>query len=181
MKRRSIVLAICCVLLLLFSACSNSDQSQTASMVQDIRDITHDPKYSAEVWDDLGIRDRWQLLVAYEREVEKAMGLDPVEIVPFLDEGATVGFYSHPERAIYLSKFLLLDRDIALSVVRHELRHYYQNVLCDDLPENHSDIATKIIKLWDRNRKQESFPRGGPEFYTQPLEEDAYAWEVLTG
>lgn len=182
MKRNVIMLTLLYMVILLFLvACSNTEQKKATSMQQEIRNLTHHQKYSAEVWDDLGIRDRWLLLLEYERDVEAIMGLDPINVVPFLDESTTVvGFYSHTERFLYLSKILLIDRDLALAVVRHELRHYYQNVLCDNLPKNNTDIATKTIELWDEYRKTESLIHSSSEYYSLPLEEDAYYWEIIT-
>ena len=185
MKRITVVLSVCCILsFLLLSGCSNTE---CLNMEQEIRDITHSAAYSAEVWNNLGIRERWDLLVSYEREVEKAMDLEPVYVVPILDNRCTYGTYSHSERTIYLSEMLLLHRDSALDTVRHELRHYYQNLLCDELRShaigtgNIAGVDLKIIIIWNEGREKEISYSGGPEFFTQPLEADAYAWEDLTG
>ena len=107
------------------------------SMEETVRAITHKPEYSEETWNGLEKDKRWDLLEEYEREVEKAMGLDPVTIGGFCDNSGTIGYYVHSERTLYLSDVLLADRERALATVRHELRHYYQNTLCDDLPRNH--------------------------------------------
>ena len=177
MKRTTVISLICCILLLaLLSACSSL--SDSAKMEKAVRDITHLPRYSAEAWNNLSIRDRWDLIVAYEREVEKAMELDPANVKPFLDNRGTVGYYSHPERTVYISKILLLDRDSALAAVRHELRHCYQNTKCDELG---SHIFYDIeVSSWNNNRKPENYVSSGSEFYTQPLEADAYEWVART-
>ena len=148
-------------------------------LVQNVQNITHSAKYSNDAWNALTINDRWSLLVEYEREVEKAMGLSPIKVESFLDSSGDVGSYSHSVGILYLNKVLLVDRDTALFVVRHELRHYYQNVLCDQLPNNSSSIPTPTIILWDDNRKN-YITSPYEDYIAQPIEADADNWAELT-
>ena len=151
------------------------------SMEQAVRDITHSAKYSQEAWDGLDSNGRWDLIVEYVREVEKAMGLEPVDIRGFFDSSGTAGYYLHSEKTLFLSDILFLNRELALNTVRHELRHYYQNTLCDDLPRNYSCVFTVIIIQWDNNRQPGNYISDGPGYDTQPVEEDANNWADITG
>ncbi len=154
-----------------------------ADKEQNIRNKTKSikDKYSTTAWKELSMEERKAHLLTYESDIEAIMGVAPVNVLfTNLGEG-TVGAYLHSERTIFISPVVLNDRDLALFTVRHELRHCYQNDLCDQYPDNKSEIYFRTIEIWYENRKEGSYILDGPEYSTQPLEDDADKWANWTG
>ena len=156
-------------------------EKKSISMMLAICEITHSSKYSEKAWEGLTSDERWFLILDYADEVKQAMGLNDIAVAPFLSDSGVVGCYSHSERVLYINRVLECDRDMALFTVRHELYHCYQNILCDNLPNNSSSIPTSKIQSWDENRKPENYITDGPGYVSQPLERDADLWAERTG
>ena len=152
--------------------------TKIVSMEQAVRDVTHSAKYSQESWDALDSYGRWNLLSEYTEEIEDAMGLEHIDVSQYTSSENVGGRYYHDIRTLDLSKALLYDRVTALDTVRHELRHYYQHTLCDELYEKNTGVINRIVIEWEWNFQ--NYIEDGPGYRTQPVEADAYDWEERT-
>lgn len=146
---------------------------QDQYMKQEIENILSQEKFSEERWEQASLEERKQIIQELGQEMETVLGIDIPDPKYRNDwDESIAGGYQYEDNELYLNE-KLLEKDIlfASGVLQHEIRHAYQDAVCEN-PDNFL-VTEERIEEWQNsiNRYEEDLSNG--RYAQQVLEEDA--------
>gem|GEM_PF-779800 len=175
-------------------------------MMEEIREINKDPRFSFRTWREATNRERQAILTVYLNEVMPVFGVtvkSDIEFINKASDGRGVllwGTYLHEDNQVVINFWVIENQSARTSydlfgTIVHELRHKYQTSAI--LNADEFIVSDPTLEGWRQNYPgppntswkyiRQGAARGDGSVYTQddyegqPVEVDAFGMGDLTG
>lgn len=149
---------------------------------EEIREVVLDfPELKYDMWKELSLQERADILGALEVEIAKIEMRDPISVEHESTTPGRMGYFDPRELRLVISDNLLAldnkeDYVEVLDTLFHEGRHAYQNY---NLNVTRTEASDELVKSWKVNLDStrlgyvSASTQGFWRYYTQPVEVDA--------
>lgn len=134
---------------------SYQEKEQDLYMQKEIERLNKDNRFSDDVWNNASMEERKEILKDYVKELSEIMGLS-IDEVDFFDSEpkdgyVKNGFYSKRNNSINVNEWMMDNRscDDIYSTMAHEMRHAYQNAVCEN-PDKFA-VTEETVEKWKKS------------------------------